>query len=105
MSHDNVEHGMPTDAEAKVRAYFERFNETRESQLDLLHPEIDWHIRADLPDARTLRGYEDVKRRDADWKRAFGDLSPPTHRTTRGIGEDGCARPLPRAPQRQRRHC
>ena len=66
--------GRPIDAEAKVRAYFERFNETRESQLETLDPEIDWHIRADLPDSRTLHGYEDVKRRDADWKQAFGDL-------------------------------
>jgi ketosteroid isomerase-like protein len=60
--------------EAKVRAYFERFNETRESQLEALHPEIEWHIRADLPDSRTLCGYEDIKRRDADWKEAFGEL-------------------------------
>lgn len=66
--------GSPTDAEAKVRAYFEHFNETRESQLEALHPAIDWHIRADLPDSRTLHGYEDVKRRDADWIQAFGDL-------------------------------
>jgi ketosteroid isomerase-like protein len=66
--------GRPTDAEAKVRVYFERFNETRESPLEALHPEIDWHIRADLPDSRTLRGYEDVRQRDADWKQAFGDL-------------------------------
>ena len=66
--------GRPIDAEAKVRAYFERFNETRESQLETLDPEIDWHIRADLPDSRTLRGYEDVRQRDADWKQAFGDL-------------------------------
>ena len=74
MSQENIELGMPTDAEAKVRAYFEHFNETRESQREALHPEIDWHIRADLPDSRTLRGYEDVRQRDADWKQAFGDL-------------------------------
>ena len=74
MSKQNVGLGTPTDAEAKVRAYFERFNETRESQLEALHPEIDWHIRADLPNARTLHGYEDVTRRDADWMKAFGEL-------------------------------
>jgi ketosteroid isomerase-like protein len=74
VAQEKVGLGRPTDAEAKVRAYFERFNETRESQLEALHPEIDWHIRADLPNSRTLRGYEDVKRRDADWKQAFGDL-------------------------------
>ena len=66
--------GRPIDAEAKVRAYFERFNETRESQLEALHPEIHWHLRADLPDPRTLHGYEDIRRRDADWIQAFGDL-------------------------------
>jgi ketosteroid isomerase-like protein len=74
VSQENVGFGRPTDAEAKVRAYFERFNETRESPLEALHPEIEWHIRADLPDSRTLRGYEDVKRRDADWEQTFGDL-------------------------------
>jgi ketosteroid isomerase-like protein len=74
VSQENVGFGRPTDAEAKVRAYFERFNQTRESQLEALDPAIDWHIRADLPDSRTLHGYEDIKRRDADWIRAFGDL-------------------------------
>jgi ketosteroid isomerase-like protein len=74
VSQENVGPGTPTDAEAKIRAYFERFNETRESQLEALHPAIAWHIRADLPDSRTLHGYEDVERRDADWIQAFGDL-------------------------------
>jgi ketosteroid isomerase-like protein len=74
VSEENVGPGRPADAEAKVRAYFERFNETRESQLEALHPAIDWHIRADLPGSRTLHGYEDVKRRDAEWIEAFGDL-------------------------------
>ena len=74
MSKQNVGLGTPTDAEAKVRAYFERFNETRESQLEALHPEINWHIRADLPGSHTLHGYEDVKRRDADWEQAFEAL-------------------------------
>ena len=55
MGATNVGLGSPTDAEAKVRAYFERFNETRESQLEALHPEINWHIRADLPGSHTLQ--------------------------------------------------
>jgi ketosteroid isomerase-like protein len=70
----NAGPGRPTDAEARVRGYFECFNQTRESQLEALHPAIEWHIRADLPHSRTLHGYEDVKRRDADWIQAFGDL-------------------------------
>jgi ketosteroid isomerase-like protein len=74
LSKENVGLGMPTDAAATVRAYFEHFNETRESRLDVLHPDIHWHIRADLPNARTLRGHEDVERRDAEWKQAFGHL-------------------------------
>jgi ketosteroid isomerase-like protein len=74
VSEENVGPGRPTDAEAKVRAYFDRFNETHESQLEALDPAIDWHIRADLPNSRTLHGYEDVKRRDADWIQAFEDL-------------------------------
>jgi hypothetical protein len=74
VAEENVGPGRPTDAEAKVRAYFERFNETRESQSEALHPAIEWHIRADLLYSCTLQGYEDVKRRDADWIQAFGDL-------------------------------
>ena len=79
--------GSPTDAEAKVRAYFERFNETRGSQLEALHPEINWHIRADLPGSRTLHGYEDVMRRDADWKQAFGDLQLQPIEVDEALGE------------------
>jgi ketosteroid isomerase-like protein len=74
VSRDDVGPGRPADVEAKVRTYFDRFNEMRGSQLEALHPAIDWHIRADLPDSRTLHGYEDVKQRDADWIQAFGDL-------------------------------
>jgi len=74
VSQDNLELRTPTDADTKLRAFFQRFNQTRESQLEALHPEIAWHIRADLPDSRTLCGYEDVERRDTDWRRAFADL-------------------------------
>jgi ketosteroid isomerase-like protein len=65
---------MPEQTEPLFRAWFGRFNETQEPQLDVLHPDVEWHLRADLPDSRTLRGHEDVRRLNADWTEAFEDL-------------------------------
>jgi ketosteroid isomerase-like protein len=87
VSPDDAELRTPSDADAKVHTFFERFNETRESELQTLHPEIDWHIRADLPDSRTLYGYEDVKRRDADWRQAFSDLQLEPIEVTEASGK------------------
>jgi hypothetical protein len=95
---------MPPDAEAKVRAYFEHFNATRASQRDALHPEIEWHIRADLPNARTLRGYEDVEQRDADWKQAFGDLHLAPTEVSERSGRSVVLVHFHGPPQWQRRH-
>jgi ketosteroid isomerase-like protein len=39
-----------------------------------LHPDIAWHLRADLPDSRIRRGHEAVKQLNADWTEAFKNL-------------------------------
>jgi|SRR5271170_2239505 len=65
---------MPGDTEARVRAFFERSNETGELQVQSLHPDLDWHLRADLPDTRTVHGYEEAEQLVADWTAAFEDL-------------------------------
>lgn len=67
------EPAAPSRIERLVRA-FERFNETQAPMFDALDPEIEWHLRADLPDTRTLHGHEDVRRLTADWNEAFEDL-------------------------------
>ncbi len=61
-------------SEARLRAWFDRFNRTQEPVLEQLHPEIEWHLRADLPDSRTLRGHEAVEQLNADWAEAFESL-------------------------------
>jgi len=53
---------------------FARFNGTQEPVLDDLDAEIEWHLRADLPDSRTLHGHEDVKQLVAEWTAAFEDF-------------------------------
>ena len=65
---------MPSDTDASVREWFERGNKTKELQVDALHPDVEWHLRADLPDSRTLRGYEDARQLIADWTAAFDNL-------------------------------
>jgi ketosteroid isomerase-like protein len=65
---------MAGDREARIRAMFVRFNGTQAPVLDDLDPEIEWHLRADLPDSRTLHGHEDVKQLVAEWTAAFEDF-------------------------------
>jgi len=38
------------------------------------HPEVEWHLRADLPDSRTLRGREEVLRLWTEWGDSFDDF-------------------------------
>jgi ketosteroid isomerase-like protein len=66
---------MPGESEAKLRAMWARFKVTGDLGLDEnFDPEIEWHLRADLPDSRTLRGHEEVTQLYADWTEAFEDL-------------------------------
>jgi hypothetical protein len=43
--------------------------------------------------ARTLHGYEDVKRRDADWIQAFGDLHLEPLEVSEASGKRSCSSP------------
>ncbi len=65
---------MPGETEAKVRAIWARFKDTGDLGLDNFDPEIEWHLRADLPDSRTLRGHQQIAQLYADWAEAFEDL-------------------------------
>ena len=66
---------MPGETEARLRAMWAHFKATGDPRLDEdFDPEVEWHLRADLPDSTTLRGHEGVKRLFADWTEAFEDL-------------------------------
>jgi uncharacterized protein len=58
----------------RVRAGYEFAMRNHEPDYDLLHPEIQWHTRTDLPDSATYRGYEGVLKLTAEWDEAFEDL-------------------------------
>jgi ketosteroid isomerase-like protein len=53
---------------AKVRASYEAF------RVDLLHPDIEWHLREDLPDSGVYRGHEGAAAVVSEWTAAFEDL-------------------------------
>jgi ketosteroid isomerase-like protein len=65
MSLENVE---------RVRVGYEYAMVNREPEYDLLHPEIQWHTRVDLPDSATYSGHEGVAKLVAEWSEAFEDL-------------------------------
>jgi ketosteroid isomerase-like protein len=65
---------MASEREARLRAMFASFNDIGDQGLDNFDPQIEWHLRADLPDSRTLRGHGQVKQLYADWTEAFEGL-------------------------------
>ncbi len=66
MSEENVQ---------RVREAYEFVDREHEPDIDLLHPDIRWHTRADLPDTATYRGHDDVRTLMAEWfGGAFDDL-------------------------------
>jgi uncharacterized protein len=65
MSEQNVE---------RVREGYEFADREHEPDYDLLHPDIRWHTRADLPDTATYRGHDGAKALIAEWVGAFDDL-------------------------------
>jgi ketosteroid isomerase-like protein len=66
---------MPGETEARLRAMWERFKATGDMGLDAnFDPEVEWHLRADVPDSRTVRGHEEVMQLYADWTETFEDL-------------------------------
>jgi ketosteroid isomerase-like protein len=65
MSQENVQ---------RVRESYEFVDREREPDLDLLHPEVQWHTRADLPDRATYRGHDGARTLLAEWYAAFDEL-------------------------------
>jgi ketosteroid isomerase-like protein len=65
MSEENVE---------RVRKGYEFSGREHEPDYDLLHSDIRWHTRADLPDTTTYRGHDGAATLIAEWAEAFDDL-------------------------------
>jgi ketosteroid isomerase-like protein len=66
MSQENVE---------RVRASYEFVDREHAPDFDLLHPDIQWHTRADLPDTGTHRGHDAVAKFFSEWFGAFDDFN------------------------------
>ncbi len=58
----------------RVREGYEFVDREHEPDFDLLHPDIRWHTRADLPDTATYRGRDAAATLLAEWFGAFEDL-------------------------------
>ena len=46
----------------------------REPDLNFLHPDVEWHTRADLPDSATYRGHDGVTKLASEWFESFDDF-------------------------------
>jgi ketosteroid isomerase-like protein len=57
-----------------VRAFFAALGQ-REAQLRLLHPDVEWHVRPDFPDARMYRGHDGFN----EMAEVFGDVFAEEH--------------------------
>ena len=64
---------MSENAE-QARAGCEFFNRTRQIDVSMIHPDIVWHAREDLPDARTYHGHDGIAELLARWDGAFEDF-------------------------------
>jgi|ERR1700730_10013919 ketosteroid isomerase-like protein len=66
---------MSTENVEFVRAAYDWGNRKRELDLaDVIHPDFEWHTRADLPDAGVRKGYDGMVRLRAEWVEAFEDF-------------------------------
>jgi ketosteroid isomerase-like protein len=66
---------MPGETEAKVRAMWARYRDTADPGfVENFDPQIEWHLAADVPDSRTLRGHEQLAEYFAGWAEAFEGL-------------------------------
>jgi ketosteroid isomerase-like protein len=65
MSEENVE---------RMRKGYEFVDREHAPNFDLIHPDILWHTRADLPDTATYRGHDGAATLMAEWFGAFDDL-------------------------------
>jgi ketosteroid isomerase-like protein len=58
----------------RVRQSFEVVQRTHAPDFDVVHPEAEWHTRADLPDTATYRGHDEIAGLLAEWFGAFERL-------------------------------
>jgi ketosteroid isomerase-like protein len=58
----------------RVRESYEFVDREHEPDFDLLHPDMLWHTRVDLPDATTYQGHEGAAVLLTEWFGAFDDL-------------------------------
>ncbi len=58
----------------RVRQAYEFVDREHKPDFDVIHPDIQWHTRADLPDAATYSGPDGVARLMAEWWETFDDL-------------------------------
>jgi ketosteroid isomerase-like protein len=57
-----------------VRAALQEFRETGRPALALMHPNVEWHTAADLPDGGVHRGHAGVASLVQAWADAFEDF-------------------------------
>jgi ketosteroid isomerase-like protein len=59
----------------RVREAYEFVDREHEPDFDVLHRDIQWHTRADLPDSATYRGHDAVATLMVEWfEGAFEDV-------------------------------
>jgi ketosteroid isomerase-like protein len=57
-----------------VRAGYETVNRTAQPTAEMLHPEVEWHTAADLPDAGVHHGVDGVASLVSEWFGSFEDF-------------------------------
>ncbi len=65
---------MSQESVQRVRESYEFVDREHELDFDLLHPDVRWHTRADLPDTATHCGHDGAATLAAGWFSAFDDL-------------------------------
>ncbi len=55
----------------RIRDGWDAFNQTHLASVEGMHPDIEWHTRADLADSDTYRGYEGIAKLNSDWVGTF----------------------------------
>lgn len=65
---------MSAESLQRVREGYAFVDREHEPDFELLHPDIRWHTRADLPDPATHCGHDGARTLMAEWFGAFEDL-------------------------------
>jgi ketosteroid isomerase-like protein len=56
------------------RRFWELFNDRDDARWSLLDEDVEWHSRADEPDADVYHGHESLRRLEETWTDMFPDL-------------------------------